>query len=92
MNTSVWGDFQICISVPLRSHSGISIKWTPLVHDKSVRFIESPSKNQKSSKVNIKSTICHFQVQIYWKDQETKRLKKMQSFSDSKVFKQGSLH
>ena len=59
MNTSVWGDFQICISVPLRSHSGISIKSTPLVHDKSVRFIESPSKNQKTSKVNIKSTICH---------------------------------
>ena len=24
-----------------------------------VRFIESPSKNQKSSKVNMKSTICH---------------------------------
>ena len=43
----------------LRNHSGISIKWTPLVHDKSVRFIESPSKNQKTSKVNIKSTICH---------------------------------
>ena len=29
------------------------------MHDKSVRFIESPSKNQKTSKVNIKSTICH---------------------------------
>ena len=43
----------------LRSDGGISIKWTPLVHDKSVRFIESPSKNQKSSKVNMKSTICH---------------------------------
>ena len=24
-----------------------------------VRFIDSPSKNQKCSKVNIKSTICH---------------------------------
>ena len=24
-----------------------------------VCFIESPSKNQKSSKVNMKSTICH---------------------------------
>ena len=23
------------------------------------RFIESPSKNQKFSKVNLKSTICH---------------------------------
>ena len=35
----------------LRSHCGISIKWTPLVHDKcllygDVHFIESPSKNQ----------------------------------------------
>ena len=29
------------------------------MHDKSVRFIESPSKNQNSSKVNMKSTICH---------------------------------
>ena len=35
------------------------------MHDKSfslygdVCFIESPSKNQKSSKVNMKSTICH---------------------------------
>ena len=43
----------------LKSHSGISINWTPLVHGKSVRFIESPSKNQKSSKVNMNSTICH---------------------------------
>ena len=29
------------------------------MHDKSGRFIESPSKTQKSSKVNMKSTICH---------------------------------
>ena len=34
------------------------------MHDKSplygdVRFTESPSKNQKSLKVNMKSTICH---------------------------------
>ena len=42
-----------------RGHSGISINWTPLLHGKSVRFIESPSKNQKSSKGNMKSTICH---------------------------------
>ena len=33
-----------------------------------------------------------FQVEIYWKDLKIKRLKKMQSFFDSKVFKQGSLH
>ena len=34
------------------------------MHDKcpvylDARFKESPSKNQKSSKVNMKSTICH---------------------------------
>ena len=29
------------------------------MHDQSVRVIESPSKNQKSSNVNMKSTICH---------------------------------
>ena len=39
--------------------SRISIEWTPFVHDKSVHFIEIPSKNQKSSNVNMKSTICH---------------------------------
>ena len=33
-----------------------------------------------------------FQVQIYWKDQKTERLNKMQSFFHSKVFKQDSLH
>ena len=31
------------------------------------------------------------QVQIYWKDQKMERLKKMQSFFHSKIFKQGSL-
>ena len=50
----------------LKIHSGISIKWTPLVHDKSFRFIESPSKNQKSSKVNMKSTICHDVPSAEW--------------------------
>ena len=29
------------------------------MHGKSVRFMEKPSKNQKSSKVNMISTICH---------------------------------
>ena len=38
----------------------VSINWTLLVHGKSVRSIESPSKNQKSSKVNMKATICHY--------------------------------
>ena len=37
-------------------------------------------------------SVMNFQVQIYWKDQKTERLKKMQSFFHSKVFKQGSLH
>ena len=55
MSTSVCLN-STCLS---RSHNGNSIKWTPLVHDKNVRFIQSPSKNQKSSKVNMKSTICH---------------------------------
>ena len=48
----------------LRSHCGIFINWIigawqkcPLYGD--VRFIEIPSKNQKSSKVNMKPTICH---------------------------------
>ena len=49
----------------LRSRSGISIKvntivaWQKCLFYGDVRFIESPSKNQKSSKVNMKSTICH---------------------------------
>ena len=46
----------------------------PLYGD--VPFIENQSKNQKSSKVNMKSIICH----IYWMDQKTEKLKKMQSF------------
>ena len=43
----------------LRSHNEISGKQTPLIHDKSVCFIEILSQNQKSSKVNMKSSICH---------------------------------
>ena len=63
----------------------------PLYGD--VRFIESASKNQKSSKVNIKSTICHdFPSPDLLEGQMTERLKKMQSCFHSKVFKQGSLH
>ena len=82
----------------LRSHSGISIKWAPLVQDKcplheDVCFIDSPSKNQKSSKVKWNPlSVMTFQVQIYWKDQRTERLKKMQSLCHSEVLKQGSLH
>ena len=58
----------------------------PLYGD--VRFIESPLKNQKSSKVSMKSTICHdFPSPDLLKDQKAERLKKMQSFFYSKVFK-----
>ena len=58
----------------------------PLYGD--VRFIESPPKNQKSSKVSMKSTICHdFPSPVLLKDQKAERLKKMQSFFYSKVFK-----
>ena len=40
--------------------------------------MDSASKNQKSSKVNMKPlSVMTFQVQIYWKDQKTERLKKM---------------
>ena len=51
------------------------------MHDKSVRFIESPSKNRKSSKVNMKSTICHdFPSPDLLEGSKDERLKKMQSF------------
>ena len=63
----------------------------PLYGD--VCFIESPSKDQNSSKVNMKSTIRHdFPSPNLLEDQKTERLKKMLSFFDSEVFKQGSLH
>ena len=45
----------------------------PLYGD--VRFIESPSKTQKFSKVNIKSTICH----DFSSPKNRERLRKMQS-------------
>ena len=59
-----------------------------------VRFMENPSKNQKSSKVNMKSTICHnfpsldlLEGPKDWKIKENAKF-----FFNSKVFKQGSLH
>ena len=59
-----------------------------------VRFIVSPSQNQKSSKVNMKYplSVMTYQVQIYWKDQKMERLNELESFFHSKLFKQGSLH
>ena len=74
MSTSIFGWTQRL----LRSHSGISIKRTPLVHDKcscygDVRSTESPSKNQV-----LKNT----QSELFWWPQL--RLKIV--FSNSTVF------
>ena len=61
-------------TIPPAPHSPLSTK-------KSVHFMDSASKNQKSSKVNMKPlSVMTFQVQIYWKDQKTERLKKMWRF------------
>ena len=64
----------------------------PLYGD--VRLIDSLSKNQKSSKVNIKSTICHdfpspdlLEGPKDWTIKENAKF-----FFQSKIFKQGSLH
>ena len=63
----------------------------PLYGD--VRFIESPSKNQKSSKVNLKSTICHdFPSPDLLEGPKDGKIKENAKFFHSKVFKQGSLH
>ena len=37
-------------------------------------------------------SVMTFQIQIYWKDQKTEWLKKMQSLFHSEIFKQGWLH
>ena len=58
-----------------------------------VRFIESPSKNQKSSKVNMKSTVCHnFPSTDLLEGPKDSKIKENAKFFHSKVFKQGSLH
>ena len=63
----------------------------PLYGD--VRFIESPSKNQKSSKVNMKSTVCHnFPSTDLLEGPKDSKIKENAKFFHSKVFKQGSLH
>ena len=64
---------------------------SPLYED--VRFIESPSKNQKSSKVNMKSTICpDFPSPDLLEEPKDERIKENAKFFHSEVFKQGSLH
>ena len=61
------------------------------MHDKcpvylDARFKESPSKNQKSSKVNMKSTICHdFTSPDLLEGPKDRKIK--ESFFHSKVFK-----
>ena len=58
-----------------------------------VHFIESPPKNQKSSKVSMKSTICHdFPSSDLLEGRKDGKIKENAMFFYSKVFKQGSLH
>ena len=59
-----------------------------------VSFIENPSKNQKSSKVNMKSTICHncASLDLLEGPKDGKIKENAKFFFNSKVFKQGSLH
>ena len=46
------------------------------------RFTESPSKKQKSSKVNMKSTVCHdFQSRDLLEGSKNGKIKKMKFFS-----------
>ena len=58
------------------------------------RLIESPSKNQESSKINMmKSTICHdFPSPDLLEEPKLVKIKENAKFFHSKVFKQGSLH
>ena len=68
------------------------------MHDKNllygdVRFMEISSKNQKSSKVSMKSTICHdFPSPDLLEGPKDGKIKENAKFFHSKVFKQGSLH
>ena len=63
------------------------------MHDKSARFIETPSKNQRSSNGNIKSIIYHdFPSPDLLEGPKDRKIKKMRSFFHSKVFKQCPLH
>ena len=58
-----------------------------------VRFIDSPSNNQMSSEINMKSTICHdFPSPDLLEEPKVGKIKENAKFFHSKVFKQGSLH
>ena len=55
--------------------------------------LEKPSKNQRSSTVNMKSTICHdFPIPDLLEGPKDGKIKENAKFFHSKVFKQGSLH
>ena len=58
-----------------------------------VHFIESPSNNQKYSKVNMKSIIYHdFSSPDLLEGPKGRKIKENAQFFCSKVFRQGSLH
>ena len=58
-----------------------------------IRFADSPSKNQKSLKVNMKSTIRHdIPSPDLLEGLKDGKIKENAKFFHSKVFKQGSLH
>ena len=57
------------------------------------RFIESQAENQRSSKVNMKSTVFHdFPSPDLLEGPKDGKIKENAKFFHSKVFKEGSLH
>ena len=57
------------------------------------RFIESQAKNQRSSKVNMRSTVFHdFPSPDLLEGPKDGKIKENAKFFHSKVFKEGSLH
>ena len=82
----------------LRSHSGITITWTPLVLDKSVHFMETSTLLRvhlkiKSLKLNMNSTICHdFPDPDLLQGPKDGKIEENAKNFHSKVLKQGSLH
>ena len=82
----------------LRCRSEISIKWTPLVLDKSVHFMEISTLltvhlKIKSLKLNMNSTICHdFPDPDLLQGPKDGKIKENAKILHSKVLKQGSLH
>ena len=72
---------------------GTSCAWRkcPLYGD--VRFIESLSENQISSKVNMKFTICDdFRSPDLLEGPKDGKIRENANFFHSEVFKQGSQH